>query len=237
MSERAYNRVANILMLIAIASAVLFDSGKLPRAVVGAVGILAGVAALALYFWNQYEIGEVKKAADSSQKGMTPAETKAVESRPVNDAERGIRISLDAFLMANAAEHLRAGEILTVRGIDVWARQTKFHNDALEAYRRRVAQTWLSHYSENYARNLRWSFARGDARALMQPEVELSAKEVAACAIEIMRSLAIPDDPNREWEYSFGPKGLRVSLKKAHSIRPVVPQEDFDFGTISRTIQ
>jgi hypothetical protein len=65
--------------------------------------------------------------------------------------------------------------------------------------------------------------------ALMQPEVELSPNEVAACAFEIMRNFAISENLN-QWEYVFGPKGLHV--KRAHPMRSVVPQDEFAFEPI-----
>jgi hypothetical protein len=57
----------------------------------------------------------------------------------------------------------------------------------------------------------------------------LSPNEVAACAIEILRNLALGDELNK-WEYDFGPRGLRVSVRKApRMMRPVSAQEYFDF--------
>src|SRR5437899_3159711 len=67
MSERVYNRLANTLMLIGIASALLFDSGRLPRLVVGTIGIVAGLAAMALYFWNQHK-SEAKEKLSAKAK-------------------------------------------------------------------------------------------------------------------------------------------------------------------------
>jgi hypothetical protein len=57
--------------------------------------------------------------------------------------------------------------------------------------------------------------------------VELSPKEAAACAIEIMLNLAIQDKLN-EWEYVFDAKGLRVSMKQPYA-RPVASQEELHF--------
>jgi len=229
MSERTYNRLANILMLVGIGSAMLFDSSKFPHVVVGTIGILAGVAALTLYFWNQHKVREKKEESDPAQEQGTVAEVKAFKGRPVGAITRGVHFFVDDLLIA---DKFRAG--------DVWRIDVR-KNALLEAQRRRVvagvAEAWLAHYSDHYARNLRWSAGKRDTGALMMPEVELSAKEVAACAIEIMRNLAISDDFNSEWEYSFGPKGLRVSLKKAHSVRPIVAQEDFDFGRISSMVR
>ncbi len=233
MNERTYNRLANILMLTGIGSAVLFDSGKFPSVVVGTIGILAGVAALVLYFWNQHKASEKKEVSHSSQQETAMVEVRALERKPQRGSPRAVHLFVDDLWMADG---VIADKAMTLRAGDVW--RIAVRDKALETYRRHIeAKAWLAHYSDNYARNLRWSAAKGDARALMQPEVELSPKEVAACVIEIMRNLAITDDLNREWEYSFGPKGLRVSLKKAHSVRPIVSQEDFDFGNISSMVQ
>jgi hypothetical protein len=65
----------------------------------------------------------------------------------------------------------------------------------------------------------------------MEPEVELSPNEVAACAVEIIRNLALSDDLNK-WEYDFGSKGLRISLKRGHPVRTAVAKEDVDFGEL-----
>jgi hypothetical protein len=230
MSERTYNRLANTSMLIAIVSALLFDSGKFPHVVVGTIGILAGVAALALYFCNQREVSEKKELSQPQQEGAV-AELEAVEGKAIQGTTQGVH-----FLTQGVHFRLMADEARAVGVGDLW--QIAIANNALQAYtRRRAAEAWLAHYSDDYAPNLRWSAAKGDSRVLMQPEVELSPKQVAACAVEIMRNLAILDELNGEWEYSFGAKGLRVSLKKTHSARLSVPQEDFDFGNISSMIQ
>jgi hypothetical protein len=76
-------------------------------------------------------------------------------------------------------------------------------------------------------RRMRYHFP-ADKR-LMTPEVELSPKETAACALEIIRKLAIEDRLN-EWEYLFDAKGLRVSSKRLHHARVPSAQEEFRFG-------
>lgn len=232
MSHRAYNRFANILMLVAIGSALLFDSGKLPHVVVGTVGILTGLVAVALYFWHQYHSNEKKKESRAREE-VSATDVMVIEQNPSKEVAPELRLSFEDIVSARQIRW-------PVRVRDPWqiALQTKFHtDDVLEAYRRIAAEKWLAHYAENYARHLRWSVAKGGSRALMQPEVELSPNEVATCAIEIMRNIAISDDLNGNWEYSFGPKGLRVSLKKVHPVRPVVSQEDFDFGNVSSLVQ
>jgi hypothetical protein len=53
MNDRVYDRLANVLMLVAVASALMFDAGVLPHVVVGAIGGIAAVASATLYFINQ----------------------------------------------------------------------------------------------------------------------------------------------------------------------------------------
>jgi hypothetical protein len=226
MSERLYNKAANALMLIGIASALLFDSGKLPHAVVGTIGIVAGVLAMILYFWNQHcSPAKEEPVQTEAQHG---SEIKA-EVLPV---QRELHISEKALVELSALQSSRVWKKNAVVGWP-FALDVKFPVDAIEAYRRAAAQSWLTHYAANHARSLRWHIPKDATLALMQPEVELSPNEVAACAIEIMRNLAIADEFN-QWEYALGPKGLRVSMKNAHAFRPVVSQEDFDFETSDR---
>jgi hypothetical protein len=68
-----------------------------------------------------------------------------------------------------------------------------------------------------------------------QQEVSLSPNDVAACAIEIIRNLSSGADCDR-WEFSFGPDGLRVSAKNSPDHPQELPQQDFDFGQMSKMI-
>lgn len=72
MSERTYNRLANALLMVGIASAIVCDSGWLPRVLrvlAGIVGIASGVAAAVLYFWNQ--LRSVFRARREDQQAKT----------------------------------------------------------------------------------------------------------------------------------------------------------------------
>lgn len=215
MSERVYNRLANILMLIGIASALLFDSGKLPRMAVGIVGIIAGLAAMALYFWNQHQIQAKEKLSAKAKAPVGPiAEDNAENSAGKNSV---VPISKEALKALDAWRN----------AADIW-RDADFNAKDVRAYRRETARRWLSHYAANQARTIRWRAVRNSSLPLMQPEVELSLNEVAACAIEIINNLAIDDDL-KEWQYDFGAKGLSVSVRKAHSHSCEFPQQDFNF--------
>jgi hypothetical protein len=219
-------RLANILILIGIASALLFDSGKVPHVFVGTIGVIAGVATIALYFWNQYHI-EAKKEANGAEI-KTEAEVKpVVESKPeVAVVRRNTAATNLEALKAREKAWKSAAE-----GFELAVWDTKLCDARMiDAYRRELAaHHWLVYYDVHQARTLRWHVPKDASLKLMQPEVELSPKEVAACAVQIMRYLALDEDL-KGWEYVFDPKGLRVSVKKAHSIRPEpISQEDFDF--------
>lgn len=225
MDERVYNRVANVLMLIGIASALVFDSGKFPRAVVGTIGIVAGVAAMVLYFWNQHKI-----------QAKTKVEKRTVEHEEavVIDGNRQIVAASHGSIIGQAllSDAVVATEWIVAANMawkDVTWHYLAATRDAEELVRYRKADAWLRHYSMHQARTLQWRVAKDASRVLMQPEVELSPNEVAACAIEILRNLALGDELNK-WEYDFGPRGLRVSVRKApRMMRPVSAQEYFDF--------
>jgi hypothetical protein len=218
MSEQAYNRVANVLMMIGIASAFLFDSGKLPKVVVGAIGIISGLSAMVLYFWNQHQTEAKNKAAERSK--VSEAATAALpRTAMMRNPVRETDAMRDWVAAANAV---------------VW-RDVAWHNvvsracETDEIIRRRKANIWIRNYAAHHARTLQWKMPTDAGMMLMRPEVELSPNEVAACAIEIVKNLAVADDLN-EWEYDFGPKGLRVSVRKGYrSMRPVSIQEDLNF--------
>jgi hypothetical protein len=232
MSDRVYNRIANILMLVGIGSAVLFDSGKVPHSVAGGIGILAGVGAIALYFFNKGEAAEQEKKDVGSvgEREVRPRESEAeVQERVISilrqtDWERVLARRYGHSLKKSDAMAAWYCEALGSSAYDV------------EDYRRQIARVWSSHYAMHHARTLRWHVAKDASLALMQPEVESSPNEVAACALAIVWNLSIADKFN-EWEYTLGPKGLKVSIK---SFRPDVPsrssQEDFDFERFSTLI-
>jgi len=217
MSDRAYNRVANVLMVIGVTSALAFDSGKVPHIVAGGIGIIAGVGALILYFCSGAEAPK-KEEVKTAQTERLKARDVVVSSADPKKVFFDSGALYDAYFSRNVPV-LHA-------------------HHAIEAYRRERAQLWLSHYALNHARKLHWLVidARGACKPLMEPEVELSPNEVAACAIEIIIGLAKSDKGNR-WEYSMGPKGLRLAARRSSPMRPVmrVTQNDFDFGDITMT--
>ncbi len=235
MSDRVYNRIANILMLLGIGSALLFDSGKVPHAVAGAMGILAGAGAVALYFCNKSE------APEKEEKDVAGVAEGAVRAR---ESETEIHERIISMLRETAWERVMVRRYAHGHSLKKSDAVAAWYCEALgarylaydaEDYRREAARVWLSHYATYHARTLRWHVAKDASFALMQPEVELSPNEVAACALAIVRNLSIADKFN-EWEYTLGPKGLRISIRASHSDVPQSSQEDFDFEHFSTLI-
>jgi hypothetical protein len=233
MTDRAYNRTANALMLVGVASALAFDSGRIPHVLAGCVGGIAGFGALILYFCGSKETAAKEEAV---KEAPIPASTDAgVMSVTGAAMELQKTASIDALIAYNLMFGAKdpgffvydAFSARRHRVASAW----EAHADGIEAYRRETAKMWLSSYALDHARKLHWSvIAAASNKTLMEPEVELSPNEVAACAVHIIRALAIGADANR-WEYALGPKGLRVAYRGSAPMEVVrEPQEDFDFG-------
>ncbi len=226
MSDRTYGRIANALLLLGVGSALLFDSGIVSHVVAGTVGILAGALAFVLYFCNKYVAGaqhngELTAAvASRAEKPAAPASTEAQDAL---SAAQAVLFAVDMHLRTGVREksatwsgYYNAELLQTVRAAF-----------GPEAIRRQAAHMWLSHYATHHARTLRWSVPKDTSMALMRPEVELSPTEVAACAVEIVSNLAVADKA-KEWEYTFGPQGLRISLRGAQYRYPSSQERHLD---------
>lgn len=208
MSEHKYDRLANILMFVAIGSALLFDSGKFSHVIVGAVGGVAGAMAVALYFVNQRH-GAAAKQEEPAKADAEIAVEKLAASK--NDP-----MQASAYLWDTAL----GGEI---------------ERFAIKPYRREMERLYFSRPAAIHAaRN--WLRVVDPGHALRHPEAILTPNDVAACAIEIIRHLSSDEDRDR-WEFSFGPNGLRISPKKRQPWRSAAPQEDFDFGQVQTMVQ
>lgn len=205
MNDRTYDRIANVLMLVAVASALMFDVGVLPRIVVGAFGGIAALASALLYFRNQ-------SASHTAVSGQpVSAEIKAKEKRATPMMTEG-----PSFSAPHAAREV------TDRWLVMLAQREKQYIHVAYA---------LHHH--RYA-NLKLADRAFYGGALVHHDIEetnvvLSPDDVAACAIEIIQQLSKKDGDDR-WEFHFGANGLRVSAKKRHTEpESIRSQEDFDF--------
>jgi len=190
MNERVYDRLANVFMLVAVGSALLFNSASPWHWVVGAVGVVAGVAAVLLYFTNQSRSPE-RVVAGEAVENVGGGE---VRQEPLTVGENWV-VGLDAdtqhyvpnVLRAYLAESAKAVRFYTPRNL------VEHRGDVRLAY-------WHSYQSVT-----QWIDQREDA--------SLSPDQIAACAVEIIRNLSSGEDRGR-WEFNFGPRGLRVAPAK-----------------------
>src|SRR5579859_4797681 len=163
MTDRAYNRIANGLMLVGIASALLFDSGRVSHAVAGAVGIIVGIAAMALYFVNQQRAQVTKEALTQEA-----------------SAKREITFVVDGVSVASGHPVVKAGQ--------VW--EVMLKQSALHAYHHETVLHYLLHRGARRARqhDIAW-FGGSDVKGLdLGSEPQLSPDDVAACAVKIIQS-------------------------------------------------
>jgi hypothetical protein len=220
MSARVYNLISNGALLLGIASAFLYDSGRAPNWVAIAMAVTAGAVAVTLYFYNGERCGVVAKE-------KTPDSSVAVVKSQADD----VKIANSVRTVSVTWSKTDAARILEVQRrvlIDLEATSR-----AMQTSRMVVPREWMNAYHASHhfpMRNMRYAFPK--EVGMMTPEVELSPRETAACAIEIIRNLAFADKLN-EWEYVFDAKGLRVSMKRGYSRTNVyrsMHQQALNFG-------
>jgi hypothetical protein len=192
MSEHVYDRLANIFMLVAVGSALLFNSASAWHWVVGAIGVVAGVAAVALYFTNQSRNPEGVVASGTAE---NVGDDGAVRQEPLTDRENWA-VGLGADTQHYVPHVLRAYLAESAKGVWFYTPRN------LVEHRGDVRLAYWHSYHEPVTR---WMDQREDA--------PLSPDQIAACAVEIIRNLSSGEDRGR-WEFNFGPRGLRVAPAK-----------------------
>jgi len=211
MSERVYDRLANVFMLVAVGSALLFNSASSWHWVVGAFGVVAGAAAVVLYFTNQSRNQGTPDSAEVAEKSET-----AARQAPLTLSENWtVGVDLEGYALRREylLESPKALRFYTQRNL------------GQHAARNRHLAYWCSY----------------EEAALTQQELSLSPNEIAACAIEIIRNLSSGEDRD-QWEFNFGPKGLRVMparyIKSRNSIeeRSTIGRPEFESGQISEMV-
>jgi hypothetical protein len=215
MSEPVYDRLANVFTLVAVGSALLFNSASPWHWVVGGFGVAAGVAAVVLYFLNQSRNRERPDATEVPEEKDARAEQEPLslgENRMLGlGAESAKQYVLGAYLF----DYAKAARFYTDRNL------VQHSRNAHLVY-------WRSYHEEVL------QLAEGQ-------EISLSPNDIAACAIEIIRSLSSGDDRD-QWEFNFGPKGLRVvpakGIKDRTSIedRSAIGQSEFESEQISKMV-
>jgi hypothetical protein len=214
MSKKQYSWITNVALILGVVSAFLYQRSDVPHAFSLALGIAAAVISVATYFYNQF-VGEgapqVERSKDVDVVALSAhgtyfvAEVKQSAQRRVS-LLLGYEEEIKLAELRSAAQRKLVGRI---RGLTALLEAQR--NAELE----RQADYMQQYLQQNNAsRRLRYRFP-SDSR-LMEPEVELSPREAAACYRQIMRDL-VNDDGMQEWAFHLDPKGgLRVSGRKHH---------------------
>lgn len=201
MNSRAYSLISNAALLLGIASAFLYDSGRVPNWLAIAMAVTSGAGAVALYFYNRERCDVVLPKEKTP--GHPVAMVKSHDDVKIANTVRTVSMTWSKTDAARILEVQRR----VLMDLEATSR-------AMQSSRMVVPREWMSAYHSSHhfpMRNVRYAFPK--EVGMMTPEVELSPRETAACAIEIIRNLAFADKVN-EWEYVFDAKGLRVSVKR-----------------------
>jgi hypothetical protein len=215
MSERAYDRLANVFVLVAVRSALLFNATSPWHWVVGGFGAAAGIAAVVLYFTNQIR--------DEGK----PAATETADKRDLSGQYEALMANAD-WVVGLSGESAR--DYVLTAYLDHYVKAGFYTHRNLLQHGRNVRVAYWGSYHEAVV------------RSVQNQEISLSPNDIAACAIEIIRSLSAGDDGD-QWEFNFGPRGLRVSrakgLKDRTSIddRSAIGEAEYESGQVPTTIQ
>jgi hypothetical protein len=218
MTDRMYDRLANFLMLVAVGSALLFDSGKLSHGVVATIGGAAAAGAIGLYFSNQ------SRASTKPGALVKEALQKVAANAAVGQKEATVK-------MTRAEPSFGVGEGKSHVIVHMAKSDAARKNYQLAHYFMQDMKYGVAGVPVVWTHAIPFVTTKQKEVADAQP----SPIDVAACAAEIIRTLSAGEGHDR-WEFNFGPDGLRVSAKKGNLQRPKNPQEDFDFGRIATPV-
>lgn len=220
MSERVYDRLANVFMLIAVVSALSFNSIGSWQWVAGGIGVAAGVAAVVLYFTNQSRNAD-KQPNVPTEKDVTAAPMEEHSQDPLTLGETwAVGLGRKSF-----ERYIRVASLAwdPKTAIRVFDNRNLVHDRMLSVH-------WNTYHE-----------------AVMQiaeqrEEVALSTEQIASCAIEIIRELSSGEDRGR-WKFSFGAKGLSVYPSTGSEDQgtmeeqPSIERFDLESAPMSETIQ
>jgi hypothetical protein len=184
MSRVSYNLITNVALLLGIASALLYS--RITHEIAIGIAIVAGILGVGAYFYNSF--------ASRKSELHEPVADKVDDGNSPDVV--GIWTGSHPTVISYRAQNK----------LSLYLE----HMVSLEAKRTEtlMQQFWRHHTG----RRLRYRL--GAENHLMTPEVELSPKETAACAAEIIRHLSGDEE---EWDFAFDAKGLRVSRRKTQS--------------------
>lgn len=213
MNERLYNRLANAFILIAIGSALAFDSAAAWRFAAGAVGIITGLCAIALYFLNQLQSPAERQVEEKVQDENKSASIPL----PVHSLawQAGIAADLQEYLIRDFLHHKNIRAVIYRR------------RDALRYY---TTAGDLVAYKTTHDMD---EFLSASGAAIEHEP--LGVDDFAAYVAGVMRHLSTGRDRGR-WEFTLRPEGLRVREASLPDDPEGSPQPDLDFGQTSTMI-
>jgi hypothetical protein len=216
MSKRSYNWLTNVALVLGVVSAFLYERTSAPHLLAIAMAVGAGAISISTYLYNQLscrrtprEDQEVVSLSEDKHSGFdavaVDAHGKEVVAAEMNMYERHAEM-IEAIQLADY-------QVAITKTFD---ERIRVLTSLLEAQRRASGARTAAYMQQyllknNAARRLRYRFA--NEKSLMEPEVELSPNEAAACYTQIMREMA-GDDKMKYWDFVVDANGLRVSEKK-----------------------
>ncbi len=220
MSKKAYNWLTNLAIVLGVASALFYDSARVPHSVSIALAVIAGMLAAGVYLYNQFLrtratkvddklLGNTKGFAVFSDVVIAPAQLEL----PAQAVEALVEAEINLAVQRELAD--RQKKMLMMLEARLELEQTKRAANFLEQF--------LAHSA--FARGLRYNFQ--GKKLLMTPEVELSPKEAALCITEIIRRVS-SDETMKGLVYHVDHQGLHLS--EARSLRHSHRDADVDLG-------
>jgi hypothetical protein len=239
MNKNTYNWLTNLAIVLGVASALFYDSSRVPHSASIALAVIAGMLAAGVYLYNQFLRTRATKVDDKLLgNAKIAAASQGVSSHPsAGFAVIGVGAANDVVITAAPSElHTQAIEALVEAEINLAVqreladRQKKMLmmlEAKLELEQTKRAANFLEQFLAHsaFARGLRYNFQ--GKKFLMTPEVELSPKEAALCITEIIRRVS-SDETMKGWEYHVDHQGLHLS--EARSLRHFHRGADVDLG-------
>jgi hypothetical protein len=215
MSKRSYSLITNVALLLGIASALLYN--RITHEIAIGIAVVAGILGVGAYFYNSF----VSRKSESHE---------AVNHKIDDDNSLNMVVtragSHPAVIELKDVDHIAVDDrVISAMDLYKAERQLSLYLEYMRSLEAKRKETLMHHFWRHHAgRSLRYHL--GAENHLMTPEVELSPKETAACAAEIIRDLS---GDGKEWDFAFDAKGLRVSRRKTLSnVYAVFDDEEID---------
>lgn len=116
MTAKTYDRITMMCMAVAAASALLFEKFPHSRLAIGLLGVLAGVVAVSVYFWNQWKTPDHRleqtppQSENAPNKTASEAQTSSTKIAPSENTPSG-RPAQSAETIPDAPKVLHLSEL------------------------------------------------------------------------------------------------------------------------------